>query len=94
MNRSKLIPPLIAYAAASLYLVGGFIESMKPDRVGVWRRVLGPLAIDLGDDPALTGKVMLGLDMGLFVLFVLYVMRLKRQELETETHGKVTQDQR
>ena len=73
---------------------GGVPGRLQPDRIGVWRQVLGPLAIDLGDDPALTGKVMLGLDMGLFVLFVLYVMRLKRQELEAETHGKVTQDQR
>lgn len=94
MNRSKLIPPLLAYAAASLYLVGGFIESLHPDRVGVWRQVLGPLAIDLGSDPALTGKVMLGLDMGLFVGFILYAARLKRLDLEAETHGKVTQDQR
>jgi len=31
--------------------------------------------------------------MGLFVLFILYVARLKRLEQEAETHGKVTQDQ-
>ena len=93
MKPSKLIPPLLAYAAASLYLIGGFIESLHPDRVGVWRQALGPLAIDLGSDPALTGKVMLGLDMVLFVLFILYVARLKRLEQEAETHGKVTQDQ-
>lgn len=93
MKTSKLLPPVLIYGSLSLYLVGGFVQSMEPKRTSIWKNIFGPLAIDLGSNPRVTGFIMMGLDILLFVGLILYIKRLKRLEGEAEALGKVTQDQ-
>lgn len=93
MKPAKLLPPIFAYSTASLYLVGGFVESLKPERPGFWRKIFGPLTFDLGPNATQTGLIMMGADILLFVALVLYIKRLTRLEAEEAAHGKVTQEQ-
>jgi hypothetical protein len=93
MKLSKLLPPLLVYSTASLYLVGGYVESTEPGRPSMWRKIFGPLTFDLGPNPTQTGMIMMGIDILLFVGLVLYIKRLKRLEAEEAAHGKVTQEQ-
>ena len=93
MKPTKLLPPILAYSTGSLYLIGGFVESIKPDRPSFWRKIFGTLTFDLGPNATQTGMIMLGIDILLFVGLVLYIKRLKRLEAEEAAHGKVTQEQ-
>lgn len=93
MKPAKLLPPILAYSMSSLYLVGGFVESIKPEGPSFWRKIFGPLTFDLGPNATQTGMIMLGFDILLFFGLVLYIKRLKRLEAEEATHGKVTQEQ-
>lgn len=93
MKPAKLLPPIFAYSTSSLYLVGGFVESIKPEGPSFWRKIFGPLAFDLGPNATRTGMIMLGTDILLFVALVLYIKRLKRLEAEEAALGKVTQEQ-
>ena len=93
MKPAKLLPPILAYSTGSFYLIGGFVESIEPDRPSFWRKIFGPLTFDLGPNATQTGMIMLGINILLFVGLVLYIKRLKRLEAEEAAHGKVTQEQ-
>ncbi len=91
LRPAKLIA-VAAYGVVSVYLVGGYVEAME-GKPGIWRKIFGGLAFDLGPNPGLTGGIMMGLDIVLLIGLAWYLRHLRRQEDLEATQGKVTQDQ-